>query len=479
MLSLNVRIRNRLRWIYVVTDFVATNLAMFLFNMFRVSLLANPLSLGSYYHYSLVLWGQLLFPLMMMVIYWLTGYYNRVEERSRAQEAITTFTSAIIGSLGIFFLAVVNDSAWSRTLVLEYLLMVAGLLFVCVYCGRFLITSIELKRTHSAHKINRAVMLGTDEDALKLASRINEAGGNDGMKIYTFVRLNHDDADAESYLGEGMEIIERSDLLNYCQTHAVNHLVLTPKVMGNGKELASLIRLAAEIKGALFVSPDVNSLVLASHRSFNVVGEPLVCISSPNISDSTANVKRMVDIVGASAAMVLLSPLMLFLAIRVKCDSKGPVFFRQERLGYGGKPFEIIKFRSMYADAELGVGPQVTVDDDPRITRFGRFLRKYRLDELPQFWNVIKGDMSLVGPRPERRHFAELIAARVPQYPFIYQVRPGITSWGMVRYGYASNVEQMIERLRYDLIYLENISILTDIKILLHTVRTVVGGHGK
>lgn len=477
MLSLNVKIQNRLRLIYVVTDFVTTYLAVFLFNVFRVSLITIPLTLSEYYHYPKVLWGQVLFPLMMMAIYWLSGYYNKVDERSRAQEAILTMSSAILGSLGIFFLAVVNDSAWSRTLVLEYLLMLSGLLFVCVYCGRYLITTIELRRTRAAHKISHAVMLGTDEEAFRLACRINESSSNDGMKIHTFVRLNGEDFDGVH--NENFVIIERSDLSDYCQTHAVNRMILTPKVMGSGKEVASFIRLAADIKGALFVSPDVNSLVLASHRSFNVVGEPLVCISNPNIPDSTANIKRAVDVVGASVAMVLLSPLMLFLAIKVKCDSKGPVFFRQERLGYGGRPFEIIKFRSMRADAESGVGPQVTVDGDPRITHFGRFLRKYRLDELPQFWNVIKGDMSLVGPRPERRYFAEMIAARVPQYPFIYQVRPGITSWGMVRYGYASNLEQMIERLRYDLIYLENISILTDIKILLHTVRTVVGGHGK
>lgn len=477
MLSLNVKIRNRLRLIYVVTDFVATNLAVMLFNMFRVSLMDFPLKLERYYHYPYVLWGQLLFPLMMMGIYWLSGYYNKVEVRSRAQEAVLTLSSALIGALGIFFIAVVNDGAWSRTLVLEYLLIMFGLLFCCVYFGRFLITAIELRRMHSAHKINRAVMLGTDDAAVKLAKRINEAGGNEGMWISTFVRLH--DSDPVNPQCSEFEVINRDDLLDYCQNHAVNRLILTPEVMGNGSELASLIRLAAEINGALFVSPDVNTLVLASHRSFNVVGEPLVCISSPNIPDSTANLKRAVDIVGSLFAMALLWPLMLILALCVKSDSKGPVFFRQERLGYGGKPFEIIKFRSMRHDAEAVGGPQVATDDDPRITRFGRFLRKYRLDELPQFWNVLKGDMSLVGPRPERRYFAEQIAARVSQYPFVYQVRPGITSWGMVRYGYASNVEQMVERLRYDLIYIENISILTDIKILLHTVRTVVGGHGK
>ncbi|MDE6315412.1 MAG: sugar transferase, partial [Muribaculaceae bacterium] len=182
---------------------------------------------------------------------------------------------------------------------------------------------------------------------------------------------------------------------------------------------------------------------------------------------------------GASLALIILSPPLAALAIAVKRSSPGPVIYRQQRMGRRKREFTILKFRSMYADAEAASGPVLTQADDPRITSVGRFMRKYRLDELPQFWNVIRGEMSLVGPRPERRIFADQIAARVPVYSAIYQIRPGITSWGMVKYGYASTIDQMIERLRYDLIYLENISVATDLKILLHTVATVIGGRGK
>lgn len=475
MLSLNVRIRNRLRLMYVVTDFVTTNLAMFLFNIFRVSLIDKALDvdLAEYYRYPFVLLGQTLFPLMMMGIYWLSGYYNKVDERSRAQEVMSTASSVFFGSLGIFFIAVINDGTWSRTLVLEYLLVVFGILFACVYVGRVIITSVQNRE----HNTNSAIMLGVDDDAAYLAERVNDSVATNTMRITSFVRLHKEDA--VSARCKDFEIIEYGELRSYCQAHAVSRLIVSPKVLANGQELADLIRIAADINGAVFVLPDVNSLALASHRSFDVIGEPLVCVSSPNISESTKNLKRAVDIVGAILALILVSPLMLVLAIGIKRDSKGPVFFTQERLGYGGKPFKIIKLRSMTCEAESDGIPRVTTDSDDRITGFGRFLRKYRLDELPQFWNVLKGEMSLVGPRPERRYFAEQIAAKVSQYPFIYQVRPGITSWGMVRYGYASNVEQMVERLRYDLIYIENISILTDIKILLHTVRTVVSGRGK
>ena len=187
--------------------------------------------------------------------------------------------------------------------------------------------------------------------------------------------------------------------------------------------------------------------------------------------------KRCFDIVVAALLLVLLSPVFLVLAIAIKVDSPGPVFYRQERVGYRKKPFRIIKFRTMRPDAER-CGPALSEADDPRVTTLGRRLRKYRLDELPQFWNVLRGDMSLVGPRPERAYYVDLIVARAPYYSLVHQVRPGITSLGMVKYGYASNVEQMVQRLRYDLLYIENISITTDLKILIHTVTTVVTGRG-
>ena len=179
----------------------------------------------------------------------------------------------------------------------------------------------------------------------------------------------------------------------------------------------------------------------------------------------------------SAVALLALTPVFAVIALLIKRDSAGPVFYRQTRVGYRKRPFGIIKFRSMRTDAESG-GPALSTPDDPRITHVGRFLRKYRLDELPQFWNVLRGDMSLVGPRPEREHYVRQIVERVPYYSMIHQVRPGITSWGMVKYGYASSVDEMIERLRYDLLYIENVSFGLDIKILFHTVNTVLTGKG-
>ena len=174
----------------------------------------------------------------------------------------------------------------------------------------------------------------------------------------------------------------------------------------------------------------------------------------------------------------LLIPLFIILAIIIKLDSKGPVFYSQERIGKDGKPFTIYKFRTMVQDAEK-FGPALAKDNDPRVTRVGKFLRKTRLDELPQFYNVLRGDMSLVGPRPERKYFIDQIIQRAPEYLHLLKVRPGITSIGQVKYGYAENIDQLVDRMKYDLIYIQEFSLLLDFKIMLYTIKVVIEGRGK
>jgi lipopolysaccharide/colanic/teichoic acid biosynthesis glycosyltransferase len=189
--------------------------------------------------------------------------------------------------------------------------------------------------------------------------------------------------------------------------------------------------------------------------------------------------KRIIDIVLSIFFGILFLPLILFVMWRVKRDSKGSVFYSQERIGLNEKPFMMYKFRSMVENAETPDFPLLSSDGDERVTPFGRFMRKYRIDELPQFWNVLKGDMSMVGPRPERRYFIDQIVEKAPEYKRLLTVKPGVTSLGQVKYGYASSVDEMIVRMAFDLHYMKKRSLLYDFKILLYTVGTVLKGEGR
>lgn len=267
-----------------------------------------------------------------------------------------------------------------------------------------------------------------------------------------------------------------SELNGLVNAGQVSRVILLPEPEGL-KHTATLIGKLLPLEIGIYLTPDLQSLLVSRPRFDDVVGEPLVDITKPNMTPLTSNCKRTADVVVSALALIILSPIFLLLAIAIKCDSRGSILYRQERIGYHKKPFMILKFRSMRCDAEAS-GPELTTVDDPRVTRLGKVMRKYRLDELPQFLNVLRGEMSLVGPRPEREHYIRQILERAPYYSLVHQVRPGITSWGMVKYGYASNVDEMVERLRYDLIYLENVSLPVDMKILFHTISTVLTGKG-
>lgn len=478
MSSLREKLSGKLRAKYVITDFVMSNLAIFVYYIIRAEQSGWAENVWSYYHSVKVSLGQVFFPLMMMFIYWLSGYYNDVDNRSRAQELITTIWSSIIISLSVFFLALVNDIPQRRLPAIENILILATIVFMFVYCGRYMITRMQVRAIHSRTKFHHTLILGTDSEAIALANRINSLPKGNDMKVTTLVKLNP--AEVPDPGSEKFDIFEFEKITELCEKRSVPNIILSPRLNRNRDEQIRLLRTVFPLEVAVYIAPDVELIPVAtSRRSFNVVGEPLICISSANISASSANIKRLFDIVLSSLALLILSPVYAAIALSIKLDDGGPVFFTQERMGYRNRPFKIIKFRTMIQNAESVGKPELASDNDARITRVGHILRKYRLDELPQFLNVVRGEMSIVGPRPERRYFAEQIAAIAPNYHMIYQVRPGITSWGMVRYGYASNVEQMIERLRYDLIYLENISLSTDIKILLHTFNTVFSGEGK
>ena len=469
----------RERIIYAAADFISVAAGWFVFNVIRYFTIPTGMAWGSLRAFLLdrvLVMGQIVVPVTMVLLYALAGSYNRSNTlyKSRLDEVVTAFVVSFAGMLGIFFTALINDNIPERLTNYEIMLALLLCLFVPTATARLIITTRNARRIRDGRYAIRTLVVGASEKNTAKLRRILDSESMSGLKVVACLDVDNK-THRESILG--LPVVHDDDYAAVCRRLGVHAVIMLPSQFGLGRSSEIMSKLYALDK-PLFVTPDLMSMMTSRHRVSQVTSEPLVDITNANIPPSSVNMKRLGDIVVSGAALLLLLPVYAAVALAVKMDSHGPVFYRQERIGYHKRPFKIIKFRTMRTDAEAG-GPALTRDNDPRVTRVGAFLRKYRLDELPQFWNVVKGEMSIVGPRPERAYYIERIARRVPSYSLIHQVRPGITSWGMVKYGYAADVDQMIERLPYDLLYIENVSFGVDLKILFHTVATVLSGRGK
>lgn len=460
---------------YIISDLVMTAIAFFLFNICRYEIIVlthkNYPALWEYIFSLKMIFEYVLIPVALIGLYALSGFYNNPFFKSRLSVIANTIATSIIGAIVIYLVILLNDIGMRRYDYLAILILIA-LLFLFTYTGRYFITRSLIKKLRNREVISGTLIIGNSKESRKVAAQLEYDSPSIPYEIIGYVRL-----EGEDNIEDGSRIWDSSQIEDICRTERPDQIVIATQHR-NERRVMELLDSMIHIGVPIRIAPDTLSYVTSNIRLGDIMGTPFVDLTSPQMSDWQKNLKRVLDVLISSIALVLLSPVYLVLAVAVKRSSPGPVIYSQERLGKHQKPFHIYKFRSMYQEAEKD-GPRLSHDSDPRITPIGNVMRKYRLDELPQFWNVLKGDMSLVGPRPERQYYVRHIIKQAPYYALIFQVRPGITSWGMVKYGYASNVEEMVSRARYDLVYINNMSISTDIKILTYTVRTVITGEGK
>lgn len=460
---------------YVASDYITANIAMLFFDIVRYYILQQwnygYSNLLNFITASNLLWEQAVIPPVLLVIYYYSGYYNLPFQKSRLQELFTTVVSCILYSLLIYFALLTNDQVQLRSTNYELIISLFLIFFAFTYLGRLLITSHCIRQLKKKNWSFNTLIIGNSIKAHQMAKTLNDKKASMGFNVVGFVEIpgeNNVVSSAQSYKIDEIERI--------CAQNKIETIIIAPENEQESVTLSLLYRLFP-LNIPIKISPDTLSLLTSPIRLQNIYEEPLIDITTADISEATKNIKRLLDIILSLTALIILLIPMLIVGLIIRMDSKGSILYSQERIGYRQKPFFIRKFRTMKIDAENN-GPQLSSENDSRITRVGRVLRKYRIDELPQFWNVLIGEMSIVGPRPERAFFIRQIVKKAPYYTLIHQVRPGITSWGMVKYGYAQNVDEMILRLRYDLIYLTNISILVDLKIIIYTIKTVFTGRG-
>jgi exopolysaccharide biosynthesis polyprenyl glycosylphosphotransferase len=461
---------------YLLGDYFSAMAAWLGFYYYRKFIIEYPIFGEVYFGINQrLLLGAIFLPLLWILFYYLTGQYQNPYYKSRLQELGQTISTTIVGSTILFFVLILDDYIASyKDYYSSYFILIL-IHFVATYIPRIVITSTMIKKLRKGKIGFNTLFIGGGEKALNFYKKTRSNIQSSGLIIKGFVAIH------EHSVYQAKEIMPQLGYLKDVRQIILEHNIHEVIIASESKDQERIEEIIAQVEFIdvkIRLIPDLYNILTGRHITSSFYGSPLLEISHELLPAWQENTKRFMDVVGSLLALTVGIPLYVFLAIGVKLSSKGPILYSHERIGRFGKPFKIYKFRSMFIDAEKH-GPALSSKNDSRITPFGLFMRKSRLDELPQFFNVLIGEMSLVGPRPERQFFIDQIVLRAPLYKHLLRVRPGITSWGQVKYGYAENVDEMIERLQYDLIYIESMSLYFDLKIMIYTIKTVFEGSGK
>lgn len=417
--------------------------------------------------------GLFSFCLFWFLLFLLAGFYHKPYKKSRLDEFGQSFKFTMLGCIVMFFILVLDDYVDSYREYYYIFIVLFVSEFLYTYIARLIITTIATRKIHRGEIWFPTLIIGNGERASEFVDELASQSKSQGYKIIGFVSVSNPNSEISRNIPKLGNIDNVQQII---KDHNIQEVILATDTDDNNL-MAEIINKLLPLNVNIQALPSLYDILSGRVKMSGILNAPLINVSLEPMPYWQMLLKRVFDYVVSMLALIILSPISLVAICVIKLTSKGPIIYKQERIGQYGKPFMIYKFRSMRADAEMQ-GPALSSKTDSRVTRFGSFMRKTHIDEIPNFVNVVKGDMSLVGPRPERQFYIDQIVKIAPHYVHLHKVKPGITSWGQVKYGYAENVAQMVQRLRYDMLYLDNMSLYVDMKILIYTLIVVFKGKG-